>query len=132
MKSFAILRPLAPSSVSSRWQECPKDGPPRAPVQADGSVAPDSRWGSRAGSAKFQESGHRELPSPKSRARRRLSGHDRVNGLHSRAREKEAGGSQTGGGGAEGRLLTTPTGSVGRDRSPPTMATAVFVCPEGN
>lgn len=73
-----------------------------------------------------------ELPSPKSRARRRLSGHDRVNGLHSRAREKEAGGSQTGGGGAEGRLLTTPTGSVGRDRSPPTMATAVFVCPEGN
>lgn len=46
--------------------------------------------------------------------------------------EKEAGGSGTGGGGTEGQLLTTPRGSVGRDRSPPTMATAVFVCPEGN
>lgn len=67
MTSFAILGPLAPPSVSSRWQECPKDGPPRAPVQADGSVAPDGRWGSRADSAKFQESGHHRncpLPNP--------------------------------------------------------------------
>lgn len=71
-----------------------------------------------------------ERPSPESRNRRQFSGHHRVNGSHSRAGEKEAGGSQTGEGARRTSFSQHP-GSVGRDRSPPTMATAVFVCPEG-
>lgn len=87
-----------------------------------GAAAPASRWGSKHRSQRSQEG---QLFSPKSGP-----GYNRVNSAHSRARrEKEAGGSRSRGGGAASH---NTAGSAGRDRSLPTMATAVFVCPEGN